>query len=97
MFFVLLRFSDNRARASEFMDAHNEWIKNGFDDDVFLLAGSLQPGLGGAIVAHNSTRAELQSRVESDPFVAQDVVSAEVLEISPARAEQRLSFLLEQT
>lgn len=96
MFVVLLKFSANRARAGEFMDAHNEWIKSGFDDDVFLLAGSLQPGLGGAIVAHNSTLAELQSRVESDPFVAQDVVSAEVLEISPARAEQRLSFLLEQ-
>lgn len=96
MFIVLLRFSDNRAQAGELMDAHNEWIKSGFDDDVFLLAGSLQPGLGGAIVAHNGTRSELQDRVEADPFVAHNVVSAEILEISPARADLRLSFLLEQ-
>ena len=96
MFVVLLKFSDNRARAGEFMEAHNQWIKSGFDDAVFLLAGSLQPGLGGAILAHNSTLPELQGRVETDPFVVHDVVRAEVLEISPARAEQRLSFLLDQ-
>ncbi len=27
------------------MLGHNGWIKRGFDDGVFLLAGSLQPGL----------------------------------------------------
>ena len=96
MFIVLLKFADNRAQAGGFMDAHNEWIKQGFEDDVFLLAGSLQPGLGGAIVAHNSTPESLQSRVDADPFVANNVVSAEILEISPARADQRLSFLLDQ-
>lgn len=97
MFIVLLKFSDNRALAGEFMDAHNEWIKNGFDDEVFLLAGSLQPGLGGAILAHNSRLSELQSRIETDPFVTHNVVRAEVLEISPARADGRLSFLLDQS
>jgi len=96
MFIVLLRFSDNRDQAGEYMDAHNEWIKSGFDDNVFLLAGSLQPGLGGAIVAHDCTQQDLQRRIDADPFVAQKVVSAEILEISPARAEQRLSFLLGQ-
>ena len=39
---------------------------------------------------------DLQRRIDADPFVAQKVVSAEILEISPARAEQRLSFLLGQ-
>ncbi len=32
------------------MDGHNEWIKRGFDEGVFLMVGSLQPNLGGAIV-----------------------------------------------
>lgn len=93
MFIVLLKFSDNKALAGQFMDGHNQWLKSGFNDKVFLLAGSLQPNLGGAIVAHNTTRPELQSRVEEDPFVAEDVVSAEILEITPAKAEERLDFL----
>ena len=96
MFIVLLSFSDNKGQAGQFMDGHNKWIKSGFDDGVFLLAGSLQPGgSGGGIVAHNTTLPDLQSRVNDDPFVAQNVVSAEILEIAPAKVDGRLDFLLD--
>ena len=94
MFIVLLRFSDNKANAGRFMDGHKDWIKRGFDDGVFLLAGSLQPNSGGGIVAHNTSLPDLQSRVNDDPFVAENVVSAEILEISASRADERLDFLL---
>ena len=95
MFIVLLKFSDNKGQAGQFMNGHNEWIKSGFDDGVFLLAGSLQPNLGGGIVAHNASLSDLQNRVNDDPFVAENVVSAEILEITPARADERLTFLLD--
>ena len=94
MFIVLLKFSGNKAQAGQFMDGHKAWIKQGFDDGVFLLTGSLQPNRGGGIVAHNTSLPDLQSRVNDDPFVAEDVVSAEVIEIAPSNADERLSFLL---
>jgi uncharacterized protein YciI len=94
VFIVLLKFSDNKGQASQFMEGHNEWIGRGFEDGVFLLVGRLQPNLGGGIVAHNTTLSDLQSRVNNDPFVAEDVVSAEILEITPAKADVRLNFLL---
>jgi len=53
MFIVLLKFSGNKAQAGKFMAAHKEWIKRGFDDGVFLLAGSLQSNSSGGVVAHN--------------------------------------------
>ena len=77
------------------MRGHNEWIKRGFDDGVFLLAGSIQPGLGGGIVAHSTSLIDLQARVDDDPFVAQNVVNAEILEITPAKSDDRLKFLLD--
>jgi uncharacterized protein YciI len=94
MFIVLLKFSDNKSQASQFIEGHKEWIKRGFDDGIFLLVGSLQPNMGGGIVAHNSSLSDLQSRVNDDPFVAQNVVSAEILEITPSQADERLTFLL---
>jgi len=94
MFIVLLKFSDNKSRAGEFMEGHNAWIKRGFDDGIFLVVGSLQPNQGGAIVAHNITMPDLQNRVNDDPFVAENVVTVEILEITPAKADERLSFLL---
>lgn len=94
MFVVLLKFSGDKSRARQFMEGHKEWIKRGFDDGVFLLTGSLQPNAGGGIVAHNTTLSDLRSRVNDDPFVAQEIVSAEILELAPSRADERLGFLL---
>lgn len=71
MFIVLLKFSDNKAQASQFMEGHKDCIKRGFDDGVFLLVGSLLPNLGGGIMANNTSRADLQTRVNADPFVAE--------------------------
>ena len=96
MFIVLLKFSDNKNQTPQFMMGHNQWIKQGFEDGVFLLVGSLQPGLGGSIMAHNMSLAELQDRVNDDPFVVAKVVSAEILEITPAKVDERLQFLLAQ-
>ena len=95
MFVVLLKFSDNKGKASQFMEGHQEWIKRGFDDGVFLLVGSLQPNLGGGIVADNTSLPDLQSRVNNDPFVVENVVDAEILEITPSKTDARLNFLLD--
>ena len=94
MFIVFLKFSSNKSQAGQFMDGHKAWLKRGFDDGVFLLAGSLEPGLGGGILAHNTSLADLQSRVSGDPFVAKDVVKAEIFELDPGKADERLQFLV---
>ncbi len=94
MFIVLLRFSADKARAGQFMGGHKAWIKRGLDDGVFLLVGSLQPNRGGAIVAQSGSLSELQRRVNDDPFVAENIVTAEILEIAPSSADDRLKFLL---
>ena len=93
MFVVFLRFAQNKSQAGQFMAAHNAWIQQGMAEGVFLMVGSLQPNQGGAIVAHNCSLTALQRRVDEDPFVAERVVSAEILEIAPSRADERLQFL----
>lgn len=100
MYIIFLRFSANKSQASEFMTDHKEWIKRGVDEGVFLIVGSLKPADsseigGGSIVAHNTTLEELQQRVGDDPFVAENVVSAELVEISPNQVDKRLNFLMD--
>jgi uncharacterized protein YciI len=94
MYVVLLKFAENKSKVSDFMQDHNAWIKRGLDDGVFLVVGSLQPNLGGAIVAHGESPEALQARVDADPFVAHGIVRAEVLEIKPGKVDPRLQFLL---
>lgn len=95
MFVVVLKFSGNKGQAGRFMEGHKAWLTRGFDDGVFLLAGTLQPNSGGGIVAHNTSLADLQSRVKDDPFVAEDVVSAEILEIAPSKIDERLKSVFQ--
>ena len=94
MFIVFLKFSDNKSNAGQFMEGHNAWIKKGIDDGIFLVVGSLQPNLGGGIVAHDISLDDLQNRLNEDPFVAENVVTAELYEITPAMTDERLSFLM---
>lgn len=94
MFIVTLTFSDNKAQAKDAMSGHNAWIKQGFDEGIFMLVGGMEPGLGGALIAHNTTREALEQRVSEDPFVELNIVTAEIIEITPKKADERLSFLL---
>jgi uncharacterized protein YciI len=93
MFIILLRLSGNKDRVGELMEGHNAWIRRGFDDGVFLLTGTIKPKQGGGILAHGTTLAELEKRVSEDPFVAENVVTAEIIEIAPGRTDERLAFL----
>ena len=94
MFIIFLRFSDNKSKAGELMASQNEWIKRGFSENVFLLVGSIETNLGGSVIAHNTSLEELQQRVNNDPFVVENVVKAEIVEISPKMADERLNFLI---
>lgn len=92
MFVVLLKFAD-KSKAPELMSAHNAWIKKGFDDGVFHLVGSVQPNVGGAVIANGKSKEEIESIVENDPFVAEGVVTPEIIEISPAKTSKDLEVL----
>ncbi len=95
MHIVLLRFAENKPMAPQFMEGHTAWIAKGVADGVFLVAGRLQPEQGGAILAHGESNEALNARVADDPFVKERVVTAEILEVTPAITDQRLDFLKE--
>ncbi len=82
---------------SEDLPAAHDFLVDAFGCEagggVFLLVGGLQPHLGGGIVAHHTSLSDLQSRVNTDLFVAENIVTAEMLEIAPSQAAERLQFL----
>ncbi|AWK11855.1 hypothetical protein DDQ41_26320 [Streptomyces spongiicola] len=93
MHVALLRFSANKSAAAEHMEGHQNWIRRGVEEGVFLLVGSIQPGQGGAVLAAGLTLEDFRARVAEDPFVVHDVVTAEIIEITPNLTDPRLAFL----
>lgn len=93
MFIILLRFSDNKAAASEYMPDHNAWIAKGFADGVFQCVGSVTPQGGGAILVTGEAADALKTRVNSDPFVEHNVVTAEIIEVDVKKTSAVAEFL----
>lgn len=93
MFIVFLRFTENKAMAVEYMEAHKAWVQKGISDGVFFLIGSLKPNGGGCILAQESEIEVLEKRVKEDPFVAQNIVNAEIIEVEPSKVDERINFL----
>jgi uncharacterized protein YciI len=93
MFVTFLKFTEKRSAASAFMAEHNAWIAQGFADGVFLCAGSLEQGAGGAILAFGESRAAHEARLRADPFVAQGIVTAETREVDAKRTIPALDFV----
>ncbi|WP_298213226.1 YciI family protein [Acidovorax sp.] len=95
MHIVFLKFGPNRSQAAQWMAAHNQWIQSGIDDGVFLMAGSLESAQGGAILAAKTTKEELASRVQQDPFVAHGVVVPEIISVTPSRTVEGFARLID--
>ena len=93
MHVILLKFGDNKASASNYLEEHNDWIAKGVSDGVFQIVGSLDIG-GGFILAHGQDEQAIQDRVEADPFVKHNVVRAEVIGVDVKRTSPQLEFLL---
>jgi uncharacterized protein YciI len=94
MHIVLLRFGPNKAQAPQWLAQHNQWLQAGLDDGAFVLAGSLEGGAGGLLLAVGEDRDGLMARLQRDPFVAQGVVNVEVLGVTPSRTAPALAALL---
>jgi hypothetical protein len=62
------------------MPAHNTWFRRGVDRGIFLVVGSVQPALGGAIIATGIPRGEPDATLQEDSFVSNDVVMVEVFD-----------------
>ncbi|WP_027259505.1 YciI family protein [Leisingera aquimarina] len=93
MYFILLSFAAQKDRLAEFLEGHKAWLQQGFEDGVFLAAGSMTDGEGGAILAVGEGEEELAARVARDPFVTGGVVEPEIIGVAPTMMDPRLDFL----
>lgn len=93
MFVLFLKFSENKSKASEFMEGHKAWVQRGIERGDFLVVGSLQDNQGGAILIHGLSKQEVEQCALEDPFVEHGVVKSEIFEITPTLTDERLSFL----
>jgi uncharacterized protein YciI len=93
MFVIKLTYTKPVDEVDRYLSAHKAWVKQGFDEGVFLLSGGLRPRTGGLLLASGDDRRAIEARVGQDPFVLNSVASACVMEVAPSSLDERLGFL----
>ncbi|MDA7423443.1 YciI family protein [Thalassococcus lentus] len=67
-------------RIEPLIDDHMVFIKQGFDDGTFLVAGPKVPRNGGMILASAPSREALEQRMAQDPFCTAGAVTVTITE-----------------
>ncbi|HTH16034.1 MAG TPA: YciI family protein [Magnetospirillum sp.] len=95
MFIVLLTYTVPLDRIDSVVDAHRRWLDGCYAEGVFLASGSQIPRTGGAILAHQVTRARLEALLAQDPFAQAGFATYQIVEMEARKADPRLDFLVE--
>ena len=75
------------------LPAHGAWLREGFRQGLFLIAGRRKPRTGGVIVARGEREA-VEALAATDPFVASGVATAEVIAFDATFAAPSIADLL---
>lgn len=86
MFVIELSYKVDLTQIDKHMRAHVRFLKKYYAAGNFLVSGRKIPRDGGIIIAVGTTREEIQSIVEEDPFYAHGLADFRITEF---RASQR--------
>ena len=95
-FITILKYTSKLEEVDLHRNAHMKWVKEQFTTGYFLASGKLIPPNGGIIIAGNCTLPELNSLLNSDPFVIHSVACYDILEIEPSMAATGFEGFLEK-
>src|SRR5690349_19105480 len=86
MFVIELQYIASLAQIDAAMKEHMAFLDRAYAAGTFLVSGRKIPRDGGIILALGKSREEIEALVAKDPFVAQGLATARVIEF---RASQR--------
>lgn len=97
MFIVSLTYTRPLAEVDALIEAHVDWLRQGYLAGVFVASGRKVPREGGIILARGVSRAELDTRLSDDPFARGGVARYDVTEFIPSMTAAGLEAMAEQT
>lgn len=80
MFVVLLTYTAPLEQIDQHMPAHMAYLQRCYQAGMFVASGRRVPRTGGVILAQAPDRVSVEQVVALDPFVAEGLATAEVVE-----------------
>ncbi|MDP9696897.1 UNVERIFIED_ORG: uncharacterized protein YciI [Arthrobacter globiformis] len=94
MYVVSLTYKVDQEIVDQHLDAHVDWLKDAFDEGVFIAAGRKVPRTGGVLLSR-ADRPTLDGSLAKDPFNVHGVADFEVMEFAANRTAPGFENLLD--
>ena len=94
MYVVSLTYKVAQETVDQHLDAHVDWLKDAFDEGVFIAAGRKVPRTGGVLLS-KADRPTLDESLATDPFSVYGVANFEVTEFAANRTAPGFENLLD--
>jgi len=83
IYVVILTYIRRLEEIDAQLSAHGAWLRQGYDDGVFLASGRRVPRTGGIILARDESLNSLQSRIEQDPLHQAGLTRIQIFPFQP--------------
>ncbi len=83
MFVIALTYLKPTEEIDALLAAHREFLREQYDNGVFLMSGRMVPRTGGIIIATADSRADIEAIIELDPFRQAGAASYTITEFVP--------------
>ncbi|MGB5948135.1 MAG: YciI family protein [Parvibaculum sp.] len=83
LYLDILKYVRPVAEVDAHLEAHREWLRQGFDEGLVLMAGRRDPRVGGVILIKASSIEEARSYAEADPFITAGVAEYDLIAWEP--------------
>lgn len=83
LYLDILKYVRPVAEVDAHLEAHREWLRQGFDEGLVLMAGRRDPRMGGVILIKASTLDEARRYAEADPYITAGVAEYDLIAFEP--------------
>lgn len=94
MFIINLSYKVDLTLVDTHLNKHIEYLETYYQKGVFQASGRKEPRTGGIILATCSSKDDLISIINKDPFKIHDLADYEIIEFTPSKTSELYKALL---
>jgi uncharacterized protein YciI len=94
VFVVILTYTKPLDLVDSHLEAHVEFLKKSYEENVFIASGRQVPRTGGVILARAASMEALQQVLSNDPFYKNGVADYRIIEFTASMAAPEFQGLV---
>lgn len=95
MFIIELTYKVKLEKVDDLLEAHIEYLKEQYDNEIFIASGRKVPRTGGVILSKINDREKLLKVIDKDPFKVNDLADYKIIEFIPSMTSKEFEILKE--